>query len=67
MSETRPSVYNSIATQSGECQSHHTAKSFYGTLNEEGFTPEQVIALATALLGMVAADLVEELPVMATK
>ena len=33
------------------------ARSFYGQLTREGFTPEQVIALANQLLDMVVTDL----------
>ena len=45
---------------------HGTAKTFYGTLSAEGFTPEQIIALASALLGLVAADIVQ-VPIIASK
>ncbi len=46
---------------------HNVAKAFYGTLSQEGFTPEQVIALANHLLGLVADDLIQESPAVAAK
>jgi len=55
------------AGHSGRRDPRRAAKSFYGVLNDEGFTPEQVIALANSLLGHVADDIVDDLPVIATK
>jgi hypothetical protein len=57
----------STTARSRERDPQQTAKSFYGTLNNEGFTPEQVIALANNLLGLVADDLVDDMTVIAAK
>jgi len=42
-----------------------TAESFYGALSAQGYTPQQVIALANVLLGMVAEDILERPPLSA--
>jgi hypothetical protein len=36
---------------------HAIARSFYDQLAREGFTPQQVVSLATTLLDLVHADL----------